>query len=135
MLYTKTITEPTLELLKRLQADEVLHTFNLAGGTSLALYLGHRISIDLDLFTPTSFDTVNMEKYLNQHFGFRTDFMEKNTLKGTIDGIKVDYITYPYKNIKTIYEIDGLTDSSTRLKRRTIVRGSAQTNVSRRLFG
>ena len=49
-----------------------------------------------------------MEKYLNQHFGFRTDFMEKNTLKGTIDGIKVDYITYPYKNIKTIYEIDGI---------------------------
>jgi hypothetical protein len=34
--------------------------------------------------------------------------MEKNTLKGIINGIKVDCITYPYKNIKDIYKIDGI---------------------------
>lgn len=37
MLHTETVTKPTLELLKKLQAEEVMHDFNLAGGTSLAL--------------------------------------------------------------------------------------------------
>lgn len=108
MLHTETVTKPTLELLKKLQAEEVMHDFNLAGGTSLALYLGHRTSIDLDMFTPVPFDTIKLEQFLLTHYGFHTDFMEKNTLKGTIDGIKVDCITYPYRNIKDIYEIDGI---------------------------
>lgn len=35
MLHTKTVTKPTLELLRKLQAEEIMHDFNLAGGTSL----------------------------------------------------------------------------------------------------
>ena len=50
MLYTETVAGPTLELLKKLEAEAAMSDFNLAGGTSLALYLGHRISVDLDLF-------------------------------------------------------------------------------------
>jgi hypothetical protein len=34
-----------------------LKDFFLVGGTSLALQLGHRISIDIDLFTQNDFDT------------------------------------------------------------------------------
>lgn len=108
MLHPETVAESTLELLKKLQAEKVMHDFSLARGTSLALYLGHRTSIDLDLFTSVPFDTIKLEKFLQEHYGFRTDFMEKNTLKGTINGIKVDCITYPYKNIKDIYKIDGI---------------------------
>ncbi|MGZ3837321.1 MAG: nucleotidyl transferase AbiEii/AbiGii toxin family protein [Flavisolibacter sp.] len=32
-------------------ADEQLSAFNLVGGTALALQAGHRISVDIDLFT------------------------------------------------------------------------------------
>ena len=74
MLHTETIAEPTLKLLRKLEAENEMAGFNLAGGTSLALYLGHRISIDLDLFTPEPFNTAQLEKYLPDKYGFRTDF-------------------------------------------------------------
>ena len=37
MLHTETVAGTTLELLKRLEQEEVLSAFNLAGGTALAL--------------------------------------------------------------------------------------------------
>ncbi len=52
MLHTEVVSGKTLELLKKLEAENAMTRFNLAGGTSLALYLGHRRSVDLDLFTP-----------------------------------------------------------------------------------
>jgi len=50
MLQTQTIDPATLELIKSLQSRDYLKGFNLVGGTALALYLGHRRSIDIDLF-------------------------------------------------------------------------------------
>ncbi len=50
MLHTETITPETLELLKQIQALPEFAALRLVGGTSLALRLGHRLSIDLDLF-------------------------------------------------------------------------------------
>lgn len=93
-----------------LESESVMSNFNLAEGTSLALYLGHRISVDLDLFTPESFDAGKLEIFLRDKYGFRTDFMEKNTLKGTIDGVKIDCITHSYGYLEKPY-----TESDIRL--------------------
>ena len=43
MLHTQTVAPQTLGLLKQLEAEPRLAAFNLAGGTALALYLGHRV--------------------------------------------------------------------------------------------
>ena len=108
MLYTETVTRSTLELLKKLEAERMMVGFNLAGGTSLSLYLGHRLSLDLDLFTPESFDAVQLEQFLKEEYGFRTDFMGKNTLKGTIDGVKIDCITHSYDYLEKPYIESGI---------------------------
>ena len=50
MLYTQTVEAGTYELLKSLMADQTFRQFALAGGTALSLLIGHRKSIDLDLF-------------------------------------------------------------------------------------
>lgn len=42
MLQTHTVEGTTYELLKELMRDERLDGFSLAGGTALALYMGHR---------------------------------------------------------------------------------------------
>ena len=110
MLHTETVARSTLELLKMLESESGMSNFNLAGGTSLALYLGHRISVDLVLFTPESFDAGKLEIFLRDKYGFRTDFMEKNTLKGTIDGVKIDCITHSYGYLEKPY-----TESDIRL--------------------
>jgi len=48
MLQLKTIHQDTYSLLQELSKLDYLNDFALAGGTSLALRLGHRISVDLD---------------------------------------------------------------------------------------
>lgn len=42
MLHTETVAGATLELLKKLEDESIMSDFNLAGETSLALYLGQR---------------------------------------------------------------------------------------------
>ena len=76
--------------------DEFLKDFFLVGGTALALQIGHRISIDIDFFAQTSFDTNEMLAELEDRYGFQMDFQAKNTLKGVIEGVKVDLIAHNY---------------------------------------
>lgn len=56
MLQTSTVKESTLGLLKRLQAEPLLITTRLVGGTALSLQIGHRQSDDLDLFSVEPLD-------------------------------------------------------------------------------
>ena len=51
MLQFQTVESNTLELLRSLMQKEYLNSFVLVGGTALALQLGNRKSIDLDLFS------------------------------------------------------------------------------------
>jgi hypothetical protein len=76
--------------------DAYLSDFVLAGGTNLALQLGHRKSIDLDLFPCTSFDAFQLEAYLIEQYHFIPQLVVKNTVKGLIDSIKADFIAYNY---------------------------------------
>ena len=48
MLHLSTVESTTLELLKNLLAIPEFESLRLAGGTSLALQIGHRTSVDLD---------------------------------------------------------------------------------------
>ncbi len=50
MLHYETVDTGTLELLKKLQSLSIFNEMRLVGGTSLALQIGHRKSIDIDLF-------------------------------------------------------------------------------------
>lgn len=49
MLCKETVTSEMWELLQRLMKDENLKDHILVGGTALALRLGHRLSVDIDL--------------------------------------------------------------------------------------
>ncbi|MGE0089959.1 MAG: nucleotidyl transferase AbiEii/AbiGii toxin family protein [Bacteroidales bacterium] len=100
MLYPETIDPSTLGLLKSLQSKSYLDDFYLAGGTALALYYGHRKSIDIDLFTNKNFDTQQMIESVQQDFSLQLFYTAANTIKGSISNINVDVIAhrYPYLN-------------------------------------
>lgn len=69
----------------------------LAGGSALTLHLGHRISIDLDFFTPHYFIGKEIALKLNKLAPFQlqeTD--EKNTLLGFFNKVKFSLFRYPY---------------------------------------
>lgn len=54
------LTQPTREAFGKLTHLSFISQFYLAGGTGLALHLGHRFSVDLDLFSPGA-DSVGPE--------------------------------------------------------------------------
>lgn len=98
MLQTQTTPAATLELLKELQEKSYLLGFHLVGGTALAFYWGHRHSIDLDLFINEAFDEGSLIEQLQQDFRFQIYHTAPNTVKGSINGVNVDFIAhrYPY---------------------------------------
>ncbi|MEI7513608.1 MAG: nucleotidyl transferase AbiEii/AbiGii toxin family protein [bacterium] len=93
--------------------------FYLAGGTALALIIGHRDSIDFDFFTEKEFDTEklfdDLVSVFSPHQITRTQ-VEKNTLSILIDGhIKVSFFTYRYLLLEEItkteyFDIASLSD-------------------------
>ncbi len=109
MLCKNTIESGSLELLIKLQGTDLLKDFHLAGGTSLALQIGHRISIDLDLFSQNDFDTNYLLEQLEQNFGFRLDYAAINTLKGSINDIKIDFVSHKYPFVKPPLEIEQIS--------------------------
>ncbi len=96
MLYKETVESTTLELLNSLQAKPYLKGFYLVGGTALALRIGHRRSVDLDLFSNFSFDVVQLLENLSADFNFNLFFSANNTIKGSIDSVKVDLLSHRY---------------------------------------
>ena len=62
MLHLTTIDTATRLLLQEIFKTEIIkNNFALAGGTSLALQIGHRKSIDLDIFCTQPFDVKELE--------------------------------------------------------------------------
>lgn len=106
MLHKETINPYTLELLIRLQQKEYLKGFCLVGGTALALHMGHRTSVVLDLFSDFSFDTAYVVENLSADFNYKLFFPANNTLKGSIDGVQIDILAhrYPYVSPPLIIE-------------------------------
>ncbi|PRY35517.1 nucleotidyltransferase AbiEii toxin of type IV toxin-antitoxin system [Spirosoma oryzae] len=97
MLYPATVAPDTLELLRQLMQLPALDSFALAGGTNLALRYGHRLSIDLDLFTDQSFSTSDVIDELVRLFPetIVTD-ESKNSVSLFIRGVKVDLLAHRY---------------------------------------
>ena len=108
MLPVKAIETPTLELIKSLQEKPYLQGFYLVGGTALALRLGHRKSIDIDLFSNFDFDAARLMEEIHQDFSYQLFYTSSNTLKGRIGTIKVDILAHRYQLLARPEEINGV---------------------------
>lgn len=97
MLFTKTVAPHTLAILEQLMQKPYLSQFLLVGGTGLSLQIGHRISVDLDMFSTNDFDTTELKGVLQSDFSsFQTVFERSNSLITQIEGVKVDFIRFKY---------------------------------------
>jgi hypothetical protein len=108
MLYKQTVSPATLELLKRLMNESSLNNFFLVGGTALSLQIGHRISIDLDFFTISDFDENFLLEEMEAKYGFQLDYQQKNTIKGRMGDVKVDFIAHQYPVLEDLLNDEGV---------------------------
>ncbi|MBD2752167.1 nucleotidyl transferase AbiEii/AbiGii toxin family protein [Spirosoma validum] len=89
-------------------AIESFESFNLVGGTALALQFGHRLSIYLDFFTIDPFDKELAKAELSDIGLWQTDSENKIGLRGQLNGVKIDFVTYRYPLLEPIAVIDGV---------------------------
>lgn len=111
MLRIETVESGTFSLLKELMTVPELQDFALVGGTALSLLYGHRISIDLDLFTNAQFENSKAVKGLEKKFGNSFQNRTTNERFGIfcfIENIKVDIIRHPHPLIRPIIEMEGI---------------------------
>ena len=96
-IWHREVIDPQVERsLHDLQTLGVLDRCYLAGGTGLALHLGHRRSHDLDFFSRDPVEPETLTRRMKTLAGFALASQAPDTLHVTIQSIKVSFLAYPY---------------------------------------
>ncbi len=96
------------KVLDKIKGVAARHEAVLAGGSALALQIGHRVSYDLDFFTRKPFRTDRLISEIRKatgHFQVLTE--EEGTLILEIEGVKVAFFQYEYPFLTRIIEHAG----------------------------
>ncbi len=93
----------TLNILSKMSE---INDFYLAGGTGLALQIGHRKSIDFDFFSKRnklfSEDREKIKNYLRKYGKIKLLQDKNNTLDIFFDSVKISFFYYPYSLVKSL---------------------------------
>ncbi len=77
--------------------------FYLVGGTAISLQIGHRRSIDFDLFTDKPINKLNIKSYfLNPYTIQKIIWEDKNQLHLIVNNVKITFFQYPFAINATI---------------------------------
>ncbi len=113
-MFKKAIYPQTRQILEQVAEANLPGEFYLAGGTGLALQLGHRCSIDLDLFTP-QFPKRDLLLSSVKNLSPQVVQEAEGTLDLIIDTVNVSFLEYDYpllKETEEIVEISGFPVAS-----------------------
>ena len=109
MLQTSAIEPGTLAALKKLMKIPSLKDFSLVGGTALALINGHRLSIDIDLFSPKiPFNGENVIRELKNAGKLIIKDSLDYALFLEFEGVKLDILKYQYAWLKPPSSQEGI---------------------------
>ncbi len=96
-IYKKSFPDAGWRVLKNLKVMLKKHKAILAGGTALALRLGHRISADLDFFTEEDFDVESVISDIKKtKLRFQVISEGEKYLIAYVEGIKFSIFKYEY---------------------------------------
>ena len=85
-LYWNTVAPILKNVLQEIINEPIFKPFRLVGGTSLSLQLGHRISIDIDLFTDAEYGSIDykaIREFLEIKYPFCVSRSLENVAFGT----------------------------------------------------
>lgn len=111
-LFVDGLDRQTLEVLHKLSQAQFVQSYYMAGGTALTLYLQHRISYDLDFFSPQATPPNTIKSQLD-NLGELTIFQnDLDTFYGSLESIKLSFFTYQYPLLKKPSDFHGVCIAS-----------------------
>ncbi|MEK7169579.1 MAG: nucleotidyl transferase AbiEii/AbiGii toxin family protein [Patescibacteria group bacterium] len=99
----------TLETFSKLSHSSLIGNFYLAGGTGLALQLGHRFSNDLDFFTPKKFNEETTLQEIISLGKLRLEKKEAQAIVCQLDETKLSFLGYGYPLLEPLKHFDGIS--------------------------
>ncbi len=98
------LTERQRKALRFLGPKSAADGFYLAGGTAIALHLGHRRSVDLDWFLGDRIpDPLRLSQEIRDNgIPFVTGQISAGTLYGTVHGVRVSFLEFRYRMLDPI---------------------------------
>ena len=110
MLFKKAADANTWRVLEQLMNAKAFNEFYLCGGTSLALRFGHRLSVDIDLFTKQKFDKQQLKFHLQEEFAaFREEATKVSIFYFCyLNSVKTDFVYSKPEVISPFETIEGI---------------------------
>ena len=94
-MHLEILTEQQRELLPFV--SQFKRSFYLVGGTAIALHIGHRHSIDFDLFTAKNLNKSRIkQKVFELSYNKKTLFSDVDQIHFYINEVKATFFYYPY---------------------------------------
>lgn len=108
-MHQEALTKEAARLFPKLKQFE---GFYLAGGTALALQLGHRVSVDFDLFCQDDIPKGLLAKAKKVFPEYKEEIApiinNPEELSFSIGGIKITFLKYPFPVLNQFIDLDGL---------------------------
>lgn len=106
-MYPEALTETGARLFPNLSR---FSNYCLVGGTALALQIGHRVSVDFDMFTDEELPRLLLAKVKRVFTGsvVYPSINNSEQLNVSIDGVKATFFCYPYPPILPLVEYRGV---------------------------
>ena len=102
--FVEGLPKKQVKVLKALGPHMVSKGFYLAGGTALAIHLGHRISVDLDWFTPQPMEDSLLfaQELRNAGLDLEIQQVSPGTLHGRLQDVRVTFLQYQYPMLQSL---------------------------------
>lgn len=111
-MFANTLSPDTLRGIKLIGGNKWVDFAYLAGGTALALRLGHRQSFDLDFFTQESFNEQVILRQLEQTAQFKSKTIAPKTVIGDFCNISFSLFYYEYSVLDKTDDFEGIKIAS-----------------------
>lgn len=106
-MFLHTLPADARQLLMRLGQEPLVQPFYLAGGSAAALHMGHRVSVDLDFFTPQEhYAAEPLTQQLSKIAPLRVQQQSPGTLVGLLGGVRISFFVYPYPLLMEPVELE-----------------------------
>lgn len=112
-MFLRCITQDMAAILKSEVIDYLPKDVYLAGGTAVGLYFGHRLSVDLDFFTPEEFNSLDLSAIISEKlkssFNIAKSRITKNTLVVNLNEAGFSLFTYQYPLLDNTVNMENIS--------------------------